>query len=60
MSKPGLVKLDTISGIVDGKNYDLDIFHCDRRTEMSNFVLTTNIYMGPEITSQNSPPTPLV
>lgn len=40
---PGLVYLDTM-GLNEGTKYDLDLFACDRRTEMSNLSVKTNIY----------------
>lgn len=36
------VRLDDL-GLVEGKEYDLSVFHAERRTDQSNFKVTTNI-----------------
>ena len=49
MAAPGYVDLDQfegLSGKLDvGKQYDIDIFFCDRRTTMSNVRIKTNMYI---------------
>ena len=48
---PGYVKLDTLKGasgnlLVSGRDYDIDIFYCDRRTDMTNLrIVTNNMYI---------------
>ena len=46
LAAPGYVDLDKFmpDGVV-GKNYNIDIFFCDRRTTMSNVRIKTNIFM---------------
>ena len=46
LAAPGYVDLDYFmpDGVV-GKNYNIDIFFCDRRTAMSNVRIKTNIFM---------------
>ena len=47
LAAPGYVDLDNFVGasgeLVDGEEYDLDIFFCDRRTTMSNIHIKTNM-----------------
>lgn len=43
MPAPGAVLLDTLAGLTLGNRYSLDLFQCDRRTDMSNFQIQTNI-----------------
>lgn len=43
MPAPGAVLLDTLAGLTLGNKYPMDLFHCDRRTDMSNFQIQTNI-----------------
>ncbi|MCQ2099537.1 MAG: fibro-slime domain-containing protein [Fibrobacter sp.] len=49
MAAPGYVNLDEFKGaqgnLVAGKTYDIDIFFCDRRTDMSNIRISTNMYL---------------
>ncbi len=49
LAAPGYVNLDNFEGLsgklVDGNQYDLDIFFCDRRTTMSNVRIKTNMYI---------------
>ena len=50
LAAPGYVKLDNFKGyggnaLEVGKQYDIDIFFCDRRTTMSNVRIKTNIYI---------------
>ena len=46
---PGYVNLDEFTGasgaLVPGQKYDLDIFYCDRRTDMTNLRISTNMYI---------------
>ena len=46
---PGYVNLDEFTGasgaLVAGTDYDLDIFYCDRRTDMTNLRISTNMYI---------------
>ena len=48
---PGYVKLDTLKGasgnlLVSGRDYDIDIFYCDRRTDMTNLrIVMNNMYI---------------
>ena len=48
---PGFVNLDTLKGadgynLVPGSDYDIDIFYCDRRTDMTNLrIVTNNMYI---------------
>ena len=49
LAAPGYVKLDTLTGLhgrlVLGETYPIDIFFCDRRTDMSNVRIKTNMYI---------------
>ncbi len=50
MAAPGYVDLSLITDrngdlLVEGKQYDLDFFFCDRRTTMSNMNVFSNIYL---------------
>ena len=49
LAAPGYVNLDKFKGksgaLEAGKQYDLDIFFCDRRTTMSNVRIKTNMYI---------------
>ena len=49
LAAPGYVNLDKFEGksgkLVEGNQYDLDIFFCDRRTTMSNVRIKTNMYI---------------
>ena len=50
LAAPGYVKLDTLKGssgtlLTPGQTYDIDIFFCDRRTDMSNVRIKTNMYI---------------
>ena len=50
LAAPGYVKLDTLKGasgnlLKAGETYDIDIFFCDRRTDMSNVRIKTNMYI---------------
>ncbi len=49
LAAPGYVKLDTLHGLhgqlVPGQDYNIDIFFCDRRTDMSNVRIKTNMYI---------------
>ena len=51
LAAPGhvvLKNLNTTYGagfLVPGKDYDLDIFFCDRRTTMTNVIIKTNMYI---------------
>ena len=49
LAAPGYVDLDYFKGASGsfevGKEYDLDIFFCDRRTTMSNVRIKTNMYI---------------
>ena len=50
LAAPGYVKLDTLKGssgnlLTPGETYDIDIFFCDRRTDMSNVRIKTNMYI---------------
>ena len=49
LAAPGSVKLDTLKGLhgalVVGETYPIDIFFCDRRTDMSNVRIKTNMYI---------------
>jgi len=50
LAAPGYVDLDkfvgtSVGGFVEGSQYDLDIFFCDRRTTMSNVRIKTNMYI---------------
>lgn len=42
---PELIHLDTM-GFTPGQNYTWDLYMCDRRTEMSNLKIQTNIPLG--------------
>jgi fibro-slime domain-containing protein len=42
MAAPGVVKLDTM-GLTPGTSYKFDFFQCDRRTDMSNLRIHSNI-----------------
>ncbi|NLB64520.1 MAG: fibro-slime domain-containing protein [Fibrobacter sp.] len=44
LAAPGSVILDDL-GLVDGNTYPIDIFFCDRRTDMSNIRIKTNMYL---------------
>jgi len=50
LDAPGYVDLDAFEGIsgkmVVGNQYDVDIFACDRRTTMSNFEISTNMFLA--------------
>lgn len=49
LDAPGYVDLDVFEGasgkLQVGAQYDVDIFACDRRTTMSNFEISTNMFM---------------
>ena len=49
LAAPGYVNLDEFTGaqgaLVPNKTYDIDIFFCDRRTDMSNVRIKTNMYI---------------
>lgn len=49
LAAPGYVKLDTLNGVHGklqvGQTYSIDIFFCDRRTDMSNVRIKTNMYI---------------
>mgnify|MGYP004448556919 CR=1 FL=1 len=49
LAAPGYVDLDYFKGLSgkfeSGKEYDLDVFFCDRRTTMSNVRIKTNMYI---------------
>ena len=49
LAAPGFVNLDEFAGasgaLVAGNTYDIDIFFCDRRTDMSNVRIKTNMYI---------------
>ena len=49
LAAPGYVNLDQFTGasgaLKDGTKYDIDIFFCDRRTDMSNVRIKTNMYI---------------
>ena len=50
LAAPGYADLDQFKGkdgelLTVGKNYDIDIFFCDRRTTMSNMNFYSNIYL---------------
>jgi len=45
LAAPGKVRLDTL-GLIDGKEYPIDIFFCDRRSTMSNVRINTNMYVA--------------
>jgi len=56
LASPGYVNLDSIGRggrwrnmgqpLEEGKEYDIDIFFCDRRTNASNIRITTNMYIS--------------
>lgn len=50
LDAPGYVDLDAFEGasgkLEVGQQYDVDIFACDRRTTMSNFEISTNMFLG--------------
>ena len=50
LDAPGYVDLDVFEGasgkMVVGNQYDVDIFACDRRTTMSNFEISTNMFLA--------------
>ena len=58
MAAPGYVNLDSIgipgtrwpggSRLIEGNEYSLDIFFCDRRRTMSNVRISTNMYITQE------------
>ena len=49
LAAPGYVNLDEFTGATGklkaGTSYDIDIFFCDRRTDMSNVRIKTNMYI---------------
>ena len=50
LAAPGYVSLDTAkdasgAALVSGNDYPIDIFFCDRRTDMSNVRIKTNMYI---------------
>ena len=49
LAAPAFVNLDQFAGasgaLVAGTDYDIDIFFCDRRTNMSNVRIKTNMYI---------------
>ena len=49
LDAPGYVDLDAFEGasgkLEVGQQYDVDIFACDRRTTMSNFEISTNMFL---------------
>ena len=50
LDAPGYVDLDAFEGssgkLEVGNQYDVDIFACDRRTTMSNFEISTNMFLA--------------
>lgn len=50
LDAPGYVDLDVFEGasgkLQVGAQYDVDIFACDRRTTMSNFEISTNMFLA--------------
>ena len=50
LDAPGYVDLDAFEGasgkLEVGAQYDVDIFACDRRTTMSNFEISTNMFLA--------------
>ncbi len=50
LDAPGYVDLDAFEGASGkmevGAQYDVDIFACDRRTTMSNFEISTNMFLA--------------
>lgn len=50
LDAPGYVDLDAFEGasgkLQVGAQYDVDIFACDRRTTMSNFEISTNMFLA--------------
>jgi fibro-slime domain-containing protein len=50
LDAPGYVDLDAFEGasgkLEVGQQYDVDIFACDRRTTMSNFEISTNMFLA--------------
>ena len=61
LAAPGYADLDQVKDkdgkdLVVGKEYDLDIFFCDRRTTMSNMNFYSNIYLDQSnVTEKMSP-----
>jgi len=45
LAAPGYVQLNKL-GLIEGQEYPIDIFFCDRRTTMSNVRITTNMYVS--------------
>lgn len=45
LSAPARIELDTLS-LASGTIHSFDLFLCDRRTKMSNFYISTNIYLS--------------
>ncbi|MCQ2123393.1 MAG: fibro-slime domain-containing protein [Fibrobacter sp.] len=49
LAAPGYVNLDDFTGasgkLAENTQYDIDIFFCDRRTDMSNVRIKTNMYI---------------
>jgi len=45
LAAPGKVRLSTL-GLIDGAEYPIDIFFCDRRSTMSNVRISTNMYVA--------------
>lgn len=46
LAAPAYVNLDELTDLKDGYEYDIDIFFCDRRTDMSNVRIKTNMYFS--------------
>jgi len=48
LAAPGYVKLSEMTNpaLESGKEYDIDIYFCDRRTTMSNIRVSTNMYIA--------------
>jgi len=45
LAAPGYVNLDNL-GLTENKEYAINIFFCDRRTDMSNVRITTNMFFA--------------
>ena len=56
LAAPGYVDLDKFMPNAEvGKNYDIDIFFCDRRTTMSNVRIKTNMYLEQKVGIEINP-----
>lgn len=60
LAAPGYVNLDNFKGydgnlLTVGKQYDIDIFFCDRRTTMSNVRIKTNMYIKQTVAIEFTP-----